>query len=175
MKKMFGLIILLWSLPSLARDKTGCDSLSGKLLAVSAAFQNVQLLDSLLEVDRQKLADCGDWDAIDQQIMDKDYLREIISASLKNSGEFPTYGEVFDIFDQVKQSELYPAIRLSKATFDTLSVKIIDWDKLEYDKIKCILITEEELLKFRDFLGHNKFAGELSYGELLEQYYQMTR
>jgi hypothetical protein len=104
----------------------------------------------------------------------KSILKRSFSASLKEAGEFPTYGEVFDIFDQVKKSELYPAIRLSKETYETLSGKIVDWDKLEYDKIKTILISEEEFNKFKDFLGSNKYAGEISYSELLEQYYEMT-
>lgn len=172
MKLIFGLILSLGSLSSFARDKSGCDSLSGKTLAVSGAFQQVEQLDSLLEVDLKKLASCGAWDLIDQQIMNADYLKEIISASLKNNGEFPTYGDVFAIFDQVKASELYPAIRLSKTTFEALSGKTIDWDNLEYDQIKTILITDEEFGKFKDFLGHNKFTGELSYGSLLELFYE---
>lgn len=174
MKQVLSFILILWSLSSFARDKRGCDSLLNKSLAASGAFENVAHLDSLLEVDLQRLAACGSWDPVDQQIMNKDYLKGIISASLKNSGEFPTYAEVFDIFEQVKKSELYPAIRVSKATFETLSGKIVDWDNLEYDKIKRILITEEEFSKFQDFLGQNKFAGELSYSELLEQYYEMA-
>lgn len=160
---------------SLARERPGCDSLSGQLLAVSGAFQNVAHLDSLLEVDAQLLAQCGSWDAVDQQIMNPDYLKAIVSAALKDKGEFPTYGDVFDIFDQVKKSELYPAIRLSKQIFETLSGKTVDWENLEYDSIKTILITEEEFNNFKNFLGSNKFAGALNYGELLEQYYEMTR
>lgn len=174
MKRVLSLIILLWSIPSFALDKSGCDSLSDKLMAVSGAFQNVAHLDSLLEIDIKLLAACGDWDPIDLQIMNKDYLKDIISAALKDNGEFPTYGEVFDIFDQVKKSELYPAIRLSKEAFETLSGKTVDWDNLEYDKIKTILITEEEFRKFNNFLGHNKFAGEIDYSYLLEEYYKTT-
>ncbi len=174
MKPVLSFVLLLGSLSSFARDQPGCDSLSNKLLAASGAFENVAHLDSLLEIDLQKLAACGGWDLIDQQIMNEDYLKAIISASLKDAGEFPTYGEVFDIFDQVKKSELYPAIRLSKETYETLSGKIVDWDKLEYDKIKTILISEEEFNKFKNFLGSNKYAGEISYSELLEQYYEMT-
>ncbi len=143
-------------------------------MAVSGAFENVAHLDSLLKVDAQILAQCGSWDAIDQQIMNLDYLKAIVSAALKDKGEFPTYGEVFDLFDQVKKSELYPAIRLSKATFETLSGKIVDWDNLEYDKIKTILITEEEFRKFNNFLGYNKFSGEIDYSYLLEEYYKTT-
>lgn len=174
MKQVLSLILLLWSLSSFARDKSGCDSLSDQSLAASGAFENVTHLDSLLEVDMQRLAACGSWDLVDQQIMNKDYLRGIISASLKDNGEFPTYGEVLDIFEQVKKSELYHSVRVSKTTFDMISEKIVDWDNLEYDKIKTILITEEAFSKFQDFLGQNKFAGDISYSELLEQYYEMT-
>lgn len=172
MKSILSLIVLTWSMHSFAQDKTGCDSLSNKTLAVSGAFQNVAHLDSLLDVDMERLATCGSWDPIDQQIMDRDYLTDIIKASLKDQGEFPTYGDVFAIFDKVKTSELYPAIRSSKETFETLSGKHVDWDKLESDKIKTILITEEEYSKFKDFLGHNKFSGDISYGSLLELFYE---
>lgn len=172
MKPIFSFILFLGSLSSFAQDKSGCDSLSNKTLAVSGAFQHVEQLDSLLDADLQKLASCGSWDPIDQQIMNKDYLTEIIKASLKDQGEFPTYGDVFAIFDKVKASELYPAIRLSKETFETLSGTNVEWDKLEYDKIKTILITEEEFGKFKDFLGHNKFSGAISYDSLLDLFYE---
>lgn len=172
MKPVFSFILFLGSLSSFAQGKSGCDSLSGKTLAVSEAFQQVEQLDSLLEVDLQILAACGSWDPIDQQIMNKDYLTEIIKASLKDQGEFPTYGDVFAIFDQVKATDLYPAIRLSKATFENLSGTNVDWDKLEYDKIKTILITEEEFGKFEDFLGQNKFSGAISYDSLLDLFYE---
>lgn len=174
MKLIFTFTFFLASLSSIAQSKIQCDSLLNQVLAVSGAFQNVAYLDSLLEVDAQRLANCGSWDAIDQQIMNLDYLKAIVSTSLKDGGEFPTYGDVLDIFNKVKESDLYPAIRLSKETFETIAGKTVDWDNLEYDKIKIILITEEEFDRFKGFLGNNKFAGEIDYNFLLEQYYETT-
>ncbi|RYD96151.1 MAG: hypothetical protein EOP54_14410 [Sphingobacteriales bacterium] len=174
MKFLSGFILSLVTLTSFAQDKSVCDHLLHEIMAVSGAFQNVAHLDSLLDVDARRLAACGSWDPIDQQIMNRDYLKEIIIASLKDRGEFPTYGEVLDIFDKVKNAELYPAIRLSKETYETLSGKIVDWDNLEEDKIKAILITEEEFNKFKTFLNSNKFAGEIGYAYLLDQYYSTT-
>ncbi|OJV54463.1 MAG: hypothetical protein BGO31_09900 [Bacteroidetes bacterium 43-16] len=174
MKRIFSFILFFVSLSSFAQSKPECDSFLNKTLAVEAAMQQVEDLDSLIEIDLHRLAVCGSWDQIDQQIMNKEFLQEIISASLTDKGAFPTYAEVFDVFESIRQSELYPSVRLSQETFETLSGKTVDWDNLEYDKIKIILITEEEFNSFKDFLLNNKFAGDIDYNYLLEQYYQST-